>query len=131
MLEGRGHAYELNRERWLREEAEPWWQAMRERAERDGVRIDCFQITDTLYEMVGIEPLVPAARLLSPSGVPYPLLNYSFTPRAREQAAASVRLARARRARAQRFSGTGKTQDDTTARRDVGCRHEDTAGDRT
>jgi hypothetical protein len=57
--------------RWTSETAEPWWQAMRNRAMRDGLRIDCRVAGDGPLQHLGWETHIAAAHLLSPDGAEY------------------------------------------------------------
>lgn len=56
---------------WRSEVAEPWWGAMRERAERDGLRIDCFVGSEGTIDAIPIDHHLAAAALLSPTGTWY------------------------------------------------------------
>jgi hypothetical protein len=55
------------RARWKAELAEPWFQAMRERARRDGLRIECF----VGHDNAGLGSISAAARLANPDGTAY------------------------------------------------------------
>jgi hypothetical protein len=56
---------------WSANVAEPWWQAMRVRAARDGLRIDCFVGGDSTLASMGISRKIAAAFLLGPGGELY------------------------------------------------------------
>jgi hypothetical protein len=68
--------------RWASEVAEPWWQAMRERAARDGIPIKCFRGGDPHLLSHGIETHIAAACLLSPNGERYKVINWQHTAEA-------------------------------------------------
>ena len=53
--------------RWKAEVAEPWWQAMRKRAEKDGLRIKC----DDGWDAALLDYPIAFAELLSPEGRAY------------------------------------------------------------
>jgi hypothetical protein len=57
--------------RWKAEVAEPWWQALRERAEEDGLHIKC----DHGWEAALLDYPMAVAQLLSPSGRAYAKLR--------------------------------------------------------
>ncbi len=62
---------EPERSVWLREVAEPWWEEMEARAERDGVRVARYLQTDTLLGSMGYDPLLAAVELVGPRGQRY------------------------------------------------------------
>jgi hypothetical protein len=47
---------------WTTEVAEPWWQAMRERAARENRELECYVGGDPMLSSMGIEFAFPAAR---------------------------------------------------------------------
>jgi hypothetical protein len=62
--------------RWQAEEAEPWWQAIRERADADGLRVECYVEQDGYLNSTGFETRIAFARLLSPDGHRYKMSDW-------------------------------------------------------
>jgi hypothetical protein len=56
---------------WESEVARPWWAGIKERARRDGLRVNCFRGGDSLLQSIGKDPKIAAASLLSPNGKEY------------------------------------------------------------
>jgi hypothetical protein len=60
---------------WREMVAEPWWEAMRARAARDGLAIGCFTICNNLWTSVGLDNDLAVAELLKPAGTAAPSWN--------------------------------------------------------
>lgn len=56
---------------WHAQVAEPWWQAMRTRAEQDQLPVSCLLWQDPLLWSVGVKESYAAAELLRPDGSRY------------------------------------------------------------